>query len=102
MLARATLRGGVALFPGVRAAARLAPRTTELFHNLQMLQSLARQAGVFAPSAAATDFIRISAIRRPPVPQRRGAAIENGKWQMANGICAGGQQIWAGRKDCGG
>src|ERR1019366_5339463 len=99
MLARATLGGRAALFPGVHVGDLLTPRTNALFHILQMLQSSARQTGVFTPRAGAADFIRISAIARPPVPERRAAAIENGKWQMANRTCPGGEEIWAHRED---
>src|SRR5208282_2919263 len=72
---------------GVHAGALLAPRTTALFHNLQMLQSSAGRTGVLAPRTAAIDFTGIPAMPRPPVPQSRTAATENGRWQglMANG-----------------
>jgi hypothetical protein len=50
-----------------------------------MLQSSARQTGMLASRAAATDFIRMSAIARTPLPERRTAATENGEWEMEEG-----------------
>jgi hypothetical protein len=79
------LRGGTALASGVHVGALLTPRTNALFHNLQMVQSSARQTGVFAKRAAVTDFIRFSAIPCLPVSERCAAATENGRWEEEDG-----------------